>query len=252
MDPEIVRLAQDGDRAEPPINADQTTTSLSLFRFDRWAAKRWAFNQMPLAPRRLARMPGLRFFKLLGSGSGEGFSPWPNWGVYGFLGAWENEAAARAGVDAAPLAPYRDRAAEHCALFLRATRSRGAWSGVAPFPVNAEDAPDEPVAVLTRASIRPRKAWAFWRREAAISADIGRQDAARLKIGLGEAPVFRQATFSIWTDRDALDQFAARNPAHGQAARDAWRLDWFSEYLFARFRVLDARGRWNGGHPLNA
>jgi len=250
VDPEIVRLAQEG---EPAPRADQTTTSLSLFRFDRGTAKRWAFNQMPLAPRRLARAPGLRFFKLLGSGSGEGFSPWPNWGVYGFLGSWDSEAAARAGVaQTDALQAYRDRAAEHCTLYLRATRSRGAWSGAEPFPVNAEDAPSEPVAVLTRASIRPRKAWAFWRRERAISADIGRQTAVRLKIGLGEAPVLRQATFSIWTDRDAIAQFAARHPAHGEAARDAWRFGWFSEYLFARFRIVDAVGRWNGAHPLNA
>ncbi|MEM6491110.1 MAG: spheroidene monooxygenase [Pseudomonadota bacterium] len=233
---------------------DQTTTTLSLFRFGDRANKLWAFHQMPTAPRRLARAPGLRFFKLLGSGSGQGFSPWPNWGVYGFLGAWESPSAAQAGVSpsASALDAFRARATEHCTLTLRATRCRGAWSGVHPFPINAEDAPDEPVAVLTRASIRPMKAFAFWRRETAISADIGVQDAVRLKIGLGEAPLLRQATFSIWTDRAAIDQFARRNAAHGEAARDAWRLNWFSEYLFARFRILDVAGRWNGGDPLTA
>jgi heme-degrading monooxygenase HmoA len=64
-------------------------------------------------------------------------------------------------------------------------------------------------------------------------------------VGLGEAPLLRQATFSVWDNDAAIDAYA-RSGAHSVAAQGAWQRGWFSESMFARFEVLAASGRWRG------
>ena len=67
-------------------------TTLTLFGYS-GAEKILAFTQMAFARPQLARIPGLRFWKLLGSGHGRGFSLRPNWARYGLLAVWENVGA---------------------------------------------------------------------------------------------------------------------------------------------------------------
>ena len=64
--------------------------TLSLFRFEKPQHKLWAFVMMGLARPLLNLMPNLIFWKLLGSGTGEGFTPKPNWGVYAILCVWQD------------------------------------------------------------------------------------------------------------------------------------------------------------------
>jgi hypothetical protein len=52
--------------------------TLSLHRHDTLASRLWAFAQMGLARRPLKRVPGLRSWKLMGTGAGDGFSTRPN------------------------------------------------------------------------------------------------------------------------------------------------------------------------------
>jgi hypothetical protein len=66
-----------------------------------------------------------------------------------------------------------------------------------------------------------------------------------LAVGLGEAPLLRQATFSIWDNTAAMDAYA-RSGAHLTAIRNAYQGDYFSESMFVRFRVLHTEGRWQG------
>jgi len=56
--------------------------SFSLFRFGSWRARVWAFVMMGLARRHLRKVESINFWKLCGSGSGEGFTPIPNTSVY--------------------------------------------------------------------------------------------------------------------------------------------------------------------------
>lgn len=222
--------------------------SLSLFRFPTLAARHWALWQMLLARPALKRLPGVQFMKMVGSGSREGFFPWPDFGVYGVLAAWPSLDHARAQVNGADVfARYRARSCENVTLYLHAVRSRGAWAGAGPFRTQTEDDPSAPLAVLTRATIHPRRALAFWSRTPAIRATIPDRSALAFQAGLGEVPWLHQITFTVWTDRAALRAFA-HDPAgpHGQAAEAARRLGWFREELFARFRVAAVEGRWAG------
>jgi spheroidene monooxygenase len=102
---------------------------------------------------------------------------------------------------------------------------------------------DAPVAVLTRASIRPQKAMSFWRRAPGTERALAESPGCELAIGLGEAPLLRQCTFSVWRDTPSMEGYA-RGGAHGRAAQFAWREGHFSESLFVRMRVLASAGAW--------
>jgi hypothetical protein len=106
---------------------------------------------------------------------------------------------------------------------------------------------DGPVAALTRASIRPRHALKFWRLSPPAEAALARAEGCLLAVGLGEAPVLRQCTFSLWTGVEAMDRYA-RSGAHQQAIRAAYGGGYFSESMFVRFVPLQVRGSWQGRH----
>lgn len=227
------------------------TVSLSVFRFEGLAPRLWAFGQMGWARRALARVPDIGFRKLFGTGSGESFRPRPNFGVYGILATWPSGAVARARHrEEALFRRYRDHAAESYTVWMECVSVRGAWDGRAPFEKAEGGEPASPIGVLTRASIRPLKAPAFWRDAPDIDAQTAREPALLFKMGMGEVPWIRQVTFSIWSDAEAMKTFAYRHPFHRDAARHARERAWFSEELFARFRVTGAEGTWQGADPL--
>jgi hypothetical protein len=61
-------------------------------------------------------------------------------------------------------------------------------------------------------------------------------------IGIGEAPIGLQGTFSIWQDAASLRDFAYKGQAHSEAIRATSANQWYSEELFARFAVIEERG----------
>jgi spheroidene monooxygenase len=70
------------------------------------------------------------------------------------------------------------------------------------------------------------------------------------KIGIGEVPLLHQVTFSIWPDTASMAAFARADGPHAQAIRAVREGQWFSEELYARFRILGDLGSWGGGSPL--
>lgn len=227
------------------------TVSLSLFRFDRAAARLWVLSQMGAARLDFRAMPEARFWKLCGSGIGEGFTPIPNTAVWAILVVWDDEETARRNVEAAPVFQrWRRNATESWTVFSVPTTSRGAWSRRAPF-VASGDPGDGPLAILTRATIRPFALRGFWGHEPAVSQAIGRDPNVLFKIGIGEVPWLHQVTFSIWPNLESMTQFARANGgAHAKAIQAVRDGGWFSEELYARFRVTGTMGQWAGGDPL--
>ncbi|MEM7547282.1 MAG: spheroidene monooxygenase [Pseudomonadota bacterium] len=197
----------------------------------------------------LPRVPGIGFWKLMGSGTGEGFTPRPNTAVWAILATWPDEGAARAGMDAPVFARWRNRAAaaggEAWTIFLSPASARGHWSGSTPF--DADDiAPTGPLAAITRATIRPTKLARFWNRAPAISDRIGADPNVLFKIGVGEVPFLHQVTFSIWPDTAAMHAFARNNGPHAEAIKAVREGNWFAEELYARFHILGEAGTWGG------
>jgi len=204
---------------------------------------------MALARGPLSRTPDIGFWKLCGSGTGEGFTPVPNTAVWAILATWPDAETARARVETAPVfTRYRARAAESWTVFLTPVSARGHWSGSAPFQATSE--PNSgPLAALTRATIKPRNAARIWRRVPRISEVIGRDPNVAFKIGIGEIPWFHQVTFSVWPDAKTMADFARTGP-HAEAIRAVRDEDWFSEDLYARFAIQSDTGTWNGASPL--
>ncbi|SNC62569.1 spheroidene monooxygenase [Hymenobacter gelipurpurascens] len=209
---------------------------------------RWGLAQMGTAQRPLQRVPGLRFQKLLGSGAG-GFGALPNLHRYGFMAVWDSADAAEAFFTTHPLwQQYLERTQEIWTAQLAPIKSHGLWDGVNPFDYASEDLSPEggPVAVLTRASIRWQKTPRFWRYVAPTSATIADAPGVRAAIGLGELPVVRQATVSLWESAQAMQDYAYRSEKHKEVIRLTRQEKWYGEELFARFRVLSTEGTWDG------
>ncbi len=198
----------------------------------------------------LRRIKGIEFYKLCGTGTGEGFNPKPNWSVYTLLATWPDVATAKQAIDKETFfTRHRKHASESCTLLLRATSSRGQWSRRQPFETIGK-ASSGPIAALTRATIKPLILMKFWKHVPNISAMIGTDPNVRFKIGMGEIPWLHQITFSIWPDEKSMANFARKEGPHARAIKDVRAGDWFAEELYARFEILDEIGTWEGKRPL--
>jgi spheroidene monooxygenase len=120
---------------------------------------------------------------------------------------------------------------------LEAFSSRGRWSGH-EIRATAAAPEAEPVVSLTRASIRWSQAWRFWKLAPPAEASLAHAGGCSLSVGLGEAPVLRQATLSIWDSVLSMNAYA-RSGAHQVAIRQAYDGRHFSESMFVRWRLLD-------------
>lgn len=209
----------------------------------------WAWLQLARGGAALAGTPGLRFGKVMGSGEGGGFSMRPSATHLGLVALFDTLAQAQAFLAGPRAQAHRERARHWWTGLLAVTEARGSWDGCAWAPTAdaAQEAPAQatefPVAALTRAAIRPARLAHFWRHAPAAQQAV--QDAAGcgLAMGLGEAPLLRQCTFSLWRGESDLVAYA-RGAAHGQAAQAAWRQDYFSESMFVRMRLLASDGQW--------
>ena len=208
---------------------------------------------MGLARLSLRHEDQARFWKLCGSGTGHGFTPRPNWGVWSILAVWPDLATAEARVATSPVwQRWRARAQESWTVYMTPISARGTWAGVNPFvPDIAPPAtPSGPLAALTRATVKPSRALRFWNRVPGISDVIGTDPNVAFKIGIGEVPLLHQVTFSIWPDTASMAAFARGDGPHGRAIRAVREGNWFAEELYARFQLLGSEGTWQGRDPL--
>jgi len=209
-----------------------------------------ALLRMGLHRGRVRRTPGVRFAKLLGTGDGRTFTVRDadllRWGL---LATWADAGAARAFDSSAVVRAWEDGATESCRLDLRPVASRGTWSGRTPFGDPTPVRSDGPVAALTRARLRAASAPGFWRAVPPVSADLAGRPGLRAAVGIGEAPLGLQGTFSLWDSASAVKDFA-RSEAHAAVVARTEPERWYAEELFARFDVVGGRGTLDGRDPL--
>ena len=213
-------------------------------------------------------IPGLTMVKVMGSGHGGGFSLRPSATHQGLICTFSHLDLALKFLDSPAVQAYRSRARECWTGVLSVQSARGHWDKQAwqassaqalGMPGEKQDKSEQgdsgqsldglphsgPFAVLTRASIVPTKAMAFWRYAPAAQADLGQAPGCLLAMGLGEAPLVHQCTFSLWQDTAAMLQYA-RQGAHQVASAAAYKHQFFSESLFVRMQVLQMAGAWQG------
>ncbi|MGH8930086.1 MAG: monooxygenase [Egibacteraceae bacterium] len=225
-----------------------TSTTVHIFTLRRGAVP-FALARAAADPWRLRATPGVRFAKVLGTGDGSTFTlrdaDIRRWAL---LIVWAGEPA-----DTTPVIEgWRRITGEEWRADLALVHSRGRWAGREPFGEPAAGGYRGPVAAITRARLNPRHARAFWRAVPAVAQDLTQQPGLRFSIGIGEAPIGLQGTFSVWESAAALVAFAYRGAPHREVVRRTPEAGWYAEELFARFAVLRTAGTLQGANPLES
>lgn len=218
---------------------DGQIVSITFFEYRGFGQKWQALTNMGLLPSKIAKVPGLQFFKLMGSGK-DGFSIYPNWSTYSLLAIWENKAAAAAYFDSALFDSQKIQCSAFNTHYLRAYQAHGLWNGRQPFELNGEIQQDKPIAVLTRATIKTKYLRRFWKDVPQVSQSIMQKEGRLFSIGIGELPLIMQATFSIWKSPEQMKEFAYKSKYHREVVAKTRKLGWYKEEMFARFEIIES------------
>ncbi len=206
----------------------------------------------------------ISFWKLLGSGKNGHFDKTPDWQQWGILAVFPSDREAdtilnaEANIDLSQL--YGQFIAkwiklfgcETWTIFLKPTEGHGTWDGKKVFgdlPMKTENI--GPVAILTRACIRFNKLRSFWSRVDAVANQMAAAKGFWGSLGIGEVPWMKQATFSIWENREAMKNFAYQMKEHREVITDTRKQKWYSEDMFVRFMILGSQGSIKGKQPFD-
>lgn len=196
--------------------------------------------------------PGLEFLRVLGTGHGNSTSPGTQWGRTALFCLFADDRTADEFI-----AKLRAQSGvlESWHVKMRGAGGHGSWRGRAiPDLLNASAASanesDVPVAMITRADVRARS-WRVFAREArVVDEELHKCDGLLAVVGVGEAPILRLGTFSLWRDGAALIEFARRRPEHQRVMARTRSERWYGEEMFARFVPYWSTGSWDGHDPL--
>jgi heme-degrading monooxygenase HmoA len=217
-------------------------TVVNIIHFKGIKSKYHALKSMALLPEALAdETKGLEFYKLMGSGGGNGFSVWPNFSKYTFMSVWSSqEHAEQFFKHNSDWKAYIRNSFQIESFFLKNIVSHGTWGGKNPFISASVYEPDNAIAVLTRATIRWQDMFRFWIHVPAVSKQTRKNSSPILALGIGEMPFRYQATFSVWKTGKEMVEYAYKNEEHKKMIQKTRKTGWYSEELFARFDVLEA------------
>lgn len=136
-------------------------------------------------------------------------------------------------------------------LILKPIEGHGRWDGKEVFGTLPRTSDyDGLIAVLTRATIRINRLQNFWRHVAGVARLMSSSDGFITSLGIGEVPWVKQATFSIWKNKESLKTFAYKMHEHTEVIRKTRQEKWYSEDMFVRFKIIASLGSINGVNPL--
>jgi hypothetical protein len=180
----------------------------------------------------LKRNSSIKFYKLLGTGKGETFTPSDaNPFTWGLL--FVSDSPINAIVNS-----WRRFSSSEKYFKLSAISSHGSWAKKKPFSVEQMSNKNSNVAVITRARIKNRYALKFWKSVPPVVESLKNSDGLLWSIGIGESPIGLQGTFSIWENEAAVSKFAFQGREHAKVIAQTREIGWYAEELFARFEVI--------------
>lgn len=136
-------------------------------------------------------------------------------------------------------------------IFLEPLEGHGKWDNQKPFGEMANKlAYDGKIAVLTRATIRLNKMKSFWKNVPLVANHMNQVEGFIHSFGIGEIPWIKQATFSIWESKTAMQNFAYKMQEHATVIKKTKKENWYSEEMFIRFKPLASFGTLKGIDPL--
>ncbi len=144
---------------------------------------------------------------------------------------------------------------EKWTIKMEAIEGHGTWDGKKCFGNLAKHTDyDGPIGILTRATIRLNKLNRFWGNVDHVAKKMLQADGFITSVGIGEIPWIKQATFSIWTDKKTMKNFAYQMKEHASVIQQTRKENWYSEDMFVRFKIIQSIGTLNGIslYPINA
>ncbi len=203
----------------------------------------FAFLSMAIDRIRSRKFTGISFSKLLGTGTGKTFTPsdadLTRWGMVVVID--KNRVADFD--SSAIVVNWRRRSTSEFRAVLSPLSSHGLWAKTNPFDFTAPlSSLEAQIAAITRVRINWHKNFRFWGAVPPVVTDLHNSPGLITAIGIGEAPIGLQGTFSLWKSAAALRDFAYKGQAHQVAIKQTETIGWYSEELFARFEVLELRG----------
>ena len=202
----------------------------------------WAILHMGLYRLALARRSDVKFWKLLGAGKGETFTPRDadilRWGLLVVVDK-DSEIA-----NSKIIKRWNKKSQSQFSAQLSPISVNGAWSKKSPFDQIPKASSDwnGKVVAITRARIKWRKNFIFWNSVPPVTTSLHSSPGLISAIGIGEAPIGLQGTFSIWESGEAVKNFAYSGAAHKEAIKATHRHAWYAEEMFARFALIESRG----------
>jgi len=220
-----------------------TNTDVTVIYF--WKIKPskvgFALLRMALDRGALRRIKGVSFAKMLGTGKGETFTPRDadanRWGALIVIDGADLEMLDNSRL----INRWRANSISEVRYLLDPISSHGLWAKVNPFAY-ATTQTDGEVIAITRARIKWFQNFRFWRAVPPVTQSLHSSPGLINTIGIGEAPIGLQGTFSHWKTGADLRNFAYKGAAHQVVIAATERHQWYAEELFARFAVRDIRG----------
>ena len=202
----------------------------------------FALVRMAIDRTLLRRTQGVTFAKMLGCGKGETFTPTDadptRWGCLVVIS--QSELAA---LDSSTtVTKWRSKSISEFRVILDPIAATGMWSKQKPFEPSAPTNFDGQVVAITRARIKASQTMRFFKSVPPVTASLHSSPGLISTIGIGEAPIGLQGTFSLWESTQAIKDFAYKGAAHQKAIAQTSEFDWYAEELFARFAVREIRG----------
>lgn len=192
----------------------------------------------------------ISFYKLMGSGKNGGFTVKPDLQQWAIMVTLKEEVYfpgnynyIRTAYGAFIIQWWRFFNTKHWTIVMEAIEGHGKWDGKEAFGTLPRISDyNGRLAVLTRATIRMSKAGDFWKNVDAVAREMAATPGFKYSIGIGEVPWIKQATFSIWQDKESMKQFAYTMQHHRQVVGRTRQEKWYSEDMFVRFKIVDAFG----------
>lgn len=224
--------------------------SLTIIRYSK-ATVPFAFLAMALHRIPLTLNRNCSFWKLMGSGKNGTFDKSPDVQQWALLAVWNSDKDFHQFRQSSFISFWwKTLAKETYTILCQPLASHGTWNGKEPFGDPQNNSYTGPVAVLTRATIRFSRLKNFWANVDKTAKLMLSSKGYITSFGIGEAPLYRQATFSVWESIEDVKAFAYQSAEHREVIKKTRDENWYSEELFARFKPIASFGKLKGLNPL--
>ncbi|MEP6465838.1 MAG: spheroidene monooxygenase [Parafilimonas sp.] len=182
----------------------------------------------------------IQFYKLMGSGKNGTFDIHPDLNQWALLFTAANAETKAPGFIDSYLKFFNCDLKE---FLLQPIEGFGLWDKKKVFgELPKQTDHDGPIAVLTRATINLNRLKSFWNNVDGVSKKMSSAQGLIMSYGIGEVPWIKQATFSIWQNKEAMKNFAYKMQQHTEVIKKTRNENWYKEELFVRFRIVSIKG----------